>query len=81
MPSRGPSFSYARCMSEAESQGWGVEYRREGDDAPQATTLRVPSTLQHEPWTREAAEAIAAGMLEEGGYSFVRVVPLPYSSD
>ena len=68
-------------MSDVESQGWGVEYRREGDDAPQATALRVPSTLQHEPWTRENAEEVAARMLEEGGYSFVRVVPLPHSSD
>ena len=63
-------------MSETESAGWGVEYRREGDDSPQATSLRVPSPLEHETWTREAAEAVAAKMREEGVYSYIKVVPL-----
>jgi len=64
-----------------ESHAWGVEYRREGDDAPTATAVRVPSTLEHATWSREDAEAVADKMREDGSYSHVKVVPVLPSHD
>ena len=78
---RHPASDYAQAMSNIEEEGWGVEYRREGDDAPRATSLKLPSTLEHSPWTRAHAEEVASRMRAEGGYSLIDVVRLPYSTD
>ena len=68
-------------MGGTEPQAWGVEYRRDGDDAPTATSIRVPSTLEHATWSREDAEAVAEKMREEGSYRDIKVVPVLPSHD